>query len=318
MTVRKFSDQQEREMADLYRQGMSFVDIARRFGCTDVSVRNAMKRVGEPIRTIAMNRDMKALTEEDKKSICREYENGDTVKGLAKKYKKKDSEISEILDTAGVEIRTGRPKLTEDEEEVVVFRWQNGEPTAAVARAFGITAGTVTRILNRHGVKTKVGRPGFSDSPEFQVKVEALYSSGLSQHQVATSLGVSQALISRVLAKSGIKDHNNWRPRRETHGRWRGGRVLDSHGYVLVMPAKEDLPFCNTKANGYVLEHRLVMGKKIGRPLRSDESVHHKDGNRQNNDPSNLQLRQGKHGKGAVFTCGDCGSHNILADDIAD
>lgn len=318
MTARKFTDQQEREMADLYRQGMSFVDIASRYGCTDVSVRNAMKRVGEPIRTIAMNRDIRALTEEDRDSICREYENGGTVKGLARKYKKSDSEISEVLDTAGVGIRTGRPKLTEDEEEVVVFRWQNGEPTAAVARAFGITAGTVTRILNRHGVKTKVGRPGFSDSPEFQARVEALYSSGLSQCQVAAHLGVSQALISRVLAKSGIKDHNNWRPRRETHGRWKGGRIVDSNGYVLVLPEKKDLPFCTPNKQGYVMEHRLVMGRKLGRPVRSDESVHHKDGQRSNNDESNLQLRQGNHGNGAVFTCGDCGSHNILADDIAD
>lgn len=32
---------------------------------------------------------------------------------------------------------------------------------------------------------------------------------------------------------------------------------------------------------------------------------------------SNLQLRQGNHGKGAAFQCADCGSHNIKAVDIA-
>jgi hypothetical protein len=36
--------------------------------------------------------------------------------------------------------------------------------------------------------------------------------------------------------------------------------------------------------------HRLVMEKMIGRPLRSDEIVHHIDGNKLNNDPSNLQI----------------------------
>lgn len=37
-------------------------------------------------------------------------------------------------------------------------------------------------------------------------------------------------------------------------------------------------------------EHRVVMEKLIGRPLRSDEIVHHKDENVRNNDPSNLEL----------------------------
>jgi len=41
---------------------------------------------------------------------------------------------------------------------------------------------------------------------------------------------------------------------------------------------------------GYVREHRLVMEKKLGRFLQPTEVVHHKDDNRQNNDPSNLEL----------------------------
>lgn len=39
-----------------------------------------------------------------------------------------------------------------------------------------------------------------------------------------------------------------------------------------------------------VLEHRHVMEKIIGRPLLPTESVHHRDGDRLNNDPPNLEL----------------------------
>lgn len=37
-------------------------------------------------------------------------------------------------------------------------------------------------------------------------------------------------------------------------------------------------------------EHRVVAEKMIGRPLRKGEIVHHKDGDKQNNDPSNLSV----------------------------
>ena len=41
---------------------------------------------------------------------------------------------------------------------------------------------------------------------------------------------------------------------------------------------------------GWFLEHRLVMEKMLGRYLNDNELVHHIDGNRENNDISNLQL----------------------------
>lgn len=37
-------------------------------------------------------------------------------------------------------------------------------------------------------------------------------------------------------------------------------------------------------------EHRVVAEQMIGRPLERGEIVHHIDGNKHNNDPSNLQV----------------------------
>lgn len=45
-------------------------------------------------------------------------------------------------------------------------------------------------------------------------------------------------------------------------------------------------------------QHRLVMETMIGRSLKSHETVHHRDGNKLNNHPSNLELWSSRHCKG--------------------
>lgn len=50
-----------------------------------------------------------------------------------------------------------------------------------------------------------------------------------------------------------------------------------------------------TKRNGKH-EHRLVVEKMLGRPLKPGEIVHHKDGDKHNNDPDNLEvMTQSEH-----------------------
>jgi hypothetical protein len=43
---------------------------------------------------------------------------------------------------------------------------------------------------------------------------------------------------------------------------------------------------------GYVLEHRLVIAQYLGRTLKRNEYVRHKDGNTMNNEIGNLVLRR--------------------------
>lgn len=62
------------------------------------------------------------------------------------------------------------------------------------------------------------------------------------------------------------------------------GRYVTGNGYVKVR--QDDV----VGRDKWILEHRLVMEQQLGRPLKKGEGVHHKDGNRQNNDPANLEL----------------------------
>lgn len=78
-----------------------------------------------------------------------------------------------------------------------------------------------------------------------------------------------------------------------------GVRRLNAGGYVIIsVPRGTPGALPSTTLADIMVEHRYVMQKHIGRPLLQAESVHHKDGNRQNNHISNLELRSGAHGVG--------------------
>ena len=79
---------------------------------------------------------------------------------------------------------------------------------------------------------------------------------------------------------------NNHHNRGSSNCNYKGGRTIDSYGYVKILSPNH--PFKDSK--GYVKEHRLVMEQHLGRYLTKDEIVHHINEDKQDNRVENLQL----------------------------
>jgi hypothetical protein len=67
---------------------------------------------------------------------------------------------------------------------------------------------------------------------------------------------------------------------------WRGGVRLNKRGYRLVYCPEHP----NCQKSGFILEHRLVMERHIGRFLKREERVHHINKIKTDNRIINLQL----------------------------
>lgn len=79
------------------------------------------------------------------------------------------------------------------------------------------------------------------------------------------------------------------------YARWNGGRFVDGAGYVHLHKYhldEEEMGLAEgmLKTTGYVLEHRIVMAKKLDRPLEDGEVVHHVNGDKQDNRIENLAI----------------------------
>lgn len=75
---------------------------------------------------------------------------------------------------------------------------------------------------------------------------------------------------------------------------WKGGRYIDKDGYIVLK--RHDHP--NARKNGYIFEHIFIMSEHLKRPLYKEESVHHKNGIRNDNRIDNLELWVSSHPNG--------------------
>ena len=115
--------------------------------------------------------------------------------------------------------------------------------------------------------------------------IRELWLEQRTSQEIADFFGCSRKAIRNAMARNGIPSLPA-KARPEHNFFWRGGRVVDADGYILI---HEDAHHYKDRL-GYVREHRLVMEQQLGRFLMPGEVVDHIDGNKAHNALSNLRL----------------------------
>lgn len=141
-----------------------------------------------------------------------------------------------------------------------------------IANKYGVSKKLVMNYMNRFGIERKKPSAAVTDS-----LIEPLLIEGLSTAEIATQVGFSDTAVRQSAKRLGLK----------LNDKYHTGEIITHNGYRMVQ-APAGHPGADSK--GYIREHRLVMGKKLGRHLSKDEVVHHINHDKLDNRPENLEV----------------------------
>ena len=242
-----------------------------------------------------------------------DYEKTKSVHKVAKRVGLGSNTVYRLFKKLGVEcdgLAIHRQRIRKlPEKATLLADYASGLSESAIAEKYGCNCSSVHGALKKAGAKMRPrGNWERVTTTDEAKEISVQYHELVSQAAVAVLRGISNTRVSRALRMAG---HATGCKSGSAHPSWKGGRCAAPGGYIQVWVSSDDPLNCMAQRNGYVMEHRLVMARSLGRPLLSDETIHHINGDRKDNKLNNLQLRFGKHGKGVAMICAKCGSHEI-------
>ena len=148
-----------------------------------------------------------------------------------------------------------------------------------IGKHFRISRGTIGAWMRENALGHRIDpRRATHEWDGLRSLVLTMYCDGRSTNEIAEVTRLQRSTICYWVKEAGLS-----RLRSEAQllsAIWRNGKEGSIHGGYRVL-----------HRNGRTIpEHRIVMEEILGRPLSQDETVHHRNGDRLDNRPENLEL----------------------------
>ena len=157
-----------------------------------------------------------------------------------------------------------------DAHTLFEWHWFENMNFEQIAKKLNCSVGTVHRLFSENGLLRKQRRYGWKQSERVKQIISKTHKGKIVSMETKKKISAS----AKERYESGFHS-----------ALWKGGIKHRKDGYIAIWNPKH--PYAK---DGYVMEHRLVMEKHIGRYLTEEEIVHHKNGIRNDNKIENLEL----------------------------
>ena len=177
-------------------------------------------------------------------------------------------------------------------QDEIVSHYSGGKNMSVIARQYGISSSSVARVLKRKNVDTTVP-PYTLLRGESEKPICEQYKGGASLTKLAKQNNLSVTGIHKILKRNGVER------------RRRGGKVREVPDHIV-----QDIltRFADGESQQSIADTHGFRQVHVSRIVKLHQSVPHSWQHRR----ENLELRNGKHGKGQCLQCAECGSRNLI------
>lgn len=282
----------------------SLQSLADLYDITASAVRAWAKHLGLPQRY----RSPRSLDERIRSRYAKNFSLG----RIAQELEVATGTVAQTLKRLGLRERLHPDRLSGEQIEEAIKKYEAGVPSGVIAKDLGVTTATIRTYARKAGLLIKGrGNKNREFTEDEYALLQRMCAAGESQQAIAKMLKTQQTTVSNLIKQRGLTPRFKQGGKGAEHGSWKGGRVRNREGYIRIRLPAEDPLACMLDKSGYVLEHRLVVARRLGRPLETSETIHHINGDKTDNRDDNLELRTGGHGAGVAFRCRSCGSHDV-------
>lgn len=160
-------------------------------------------------------------------------------------------------------------------EELYKLYWIDGMSCTQIAKLSGVVFQTIQSWMVRFDIPRRpYGTKG--------LKLPSRHQSEETKEKIRKAhLGMKLSPYAKKIAIKNLKSGKG-----DKHASWKGGSFLRSDGYEMIYAPNTSI-YVN---RNHRLEHRVVMEKYLGRPIKPTEHIHHINGIKTDNRIENLKL----------------------------